>query len=61
MDGKTLVTLSGTVSRDAKVGDAVILTLSDGSKLTTQVVELSRGHWALAPALPPTSCWAEAV
>jgi len=44
VDGKTLVTLSGTVSRDAKVGDAVILTLSDGSKLTTQVVELSRGQ-----------------
>ncbi|MGU5551384.1 retention module-containing protein, partial [Aeromonas hydrophila] len=44
VDGKTLVTLSGTVSRDAKVGDAVILTLSDGSKLTTQVVELSNGQ-----------------
>ncbi|MGU5681183.1 retention module-containing protein, partial [Aeromonas allosaccharophila] len=43
-DGKTLVTLSGTVSGDAKVGDSVTLTLTDGSKLTTQVVVLDNGQ-----------------
>ncbi|MCE9850532.1 hypothetical protein LZ626_20925, partial [Aeromonas allosaccharophila] len=36
-DDKASVTLSGTVSGDAKVGDTVTLTLGDGSKLTTQV------------------------
>ncbi|MFB2830837.1 retention module-containing protein, partial [Aeromonas jandaei] len=39
-DDKARVTLSGTVSGDAKVGDTVTLTLADGSKLTTKVVDL---------------------
>ncbi|MFQ2150872.1 retention module-containing protein, partial [Aeromonas jandaei] len=39
-DDKARVTLSGTVSGDAKVGDTVTLTLADGSKLTTKVVGL---------------------
>src|SRR5690606_31250081 len=43
-DGKTPVTLSGTVSGDANVGDTVTLTLGDGSKLTTQVVALGTGQ-----------------
>ncbi|MGL6005610.1 retention module-containing protein [Aeromonas sobria] len=43
-DGKARVTLSGTVNGDAKVGDTVILTLGDGSKLTTQVVVLGNGQ-----------------
>ncbi|MCO7031135.1 Ig-like domain-containing protein, partial [Vibrio paracholerae] len=38
------VTLSGTVSGDAKVNDTVILTLGDGSKLETKVVELGSGQ-----------------
>ncbi|OKP43528.1 RTX toxin, partial [Aeromonas allosaccharophila] len=42
-DDKASVTLSGTVSGDAKVGDTVTLTLGDGSKLTTQVVVLGNG------------------
>ncbi|MGY4020103.1 Ig-like domain-containing protein, partial [Aeromonas salmonicida] len=43
-DGKTPVTLSGTVNGDANVGDTVTLTLGDGSKLTTQVVTLGNGQ-----------------
>ncbi|WP_421230528.1 retention module-containing protein, partial [Aeromonas jandaei] len=43
-DDKASVTLSGTVSGDAKVGDTVTLTLGDGSKLTTQVVVLGNGQ-----------------
>ncbi|HEH9429779.1 TPA: retention module-containing protein, partial [Aeromonas sobria] len=43
-DGKASVTLSGTVSGDAKVGDTVTLTLGDGSKLTTKVVDLDNGQ-----------------
>ncbi|PKQ51621.1 hypothetical protein CR151_20025, partial [Vibrio cholerae] len=37
-DDKASVTLSGTVSGDAKVGDTITLTLGDKSTLTTQVV-----------------------
>ncbi|MDV2344579.1 hypothetical protein, partial [Vibrio cholerae] len=36
---KASVTLSGTVSGDAKVGDTITLTLGDKSTLTTQVVD----------------------
>ncbi|WP_421352030.1 retention module-containing protein, partial [Aeromonas veronii] len=43
-DDKASVTLSGTVSGDAKVGDTITLTLGDGSKLTTQVVVLGNGQ-----------------
>ncbi|WP_303846399.1 retention module-containing protein, partial [Aeromonas sobria] len=43
-DDKASVTLSGIVSGDAKVGDTVILTLGDGSKLETQVVVLGNGQ-----------------
>ncbi|MGO4165177.1 Ig-like domain-containing protein, partial [Vibrio paracholerae] len=43
-DDKVSVTLSGTVSGDAKVNDTVILTLGDGSKLETKVVELGNGQ-----------------
>ncbi|WP_244081650.1 retention module-containing protein, partial [Aeromonas caviae] len=43
-DDKASVTLSGTVSGDAKVGDTVTLTVGDGSKLTTQVVVLGNGQ-----------------
>ncbi|WP_422641448.1 Ig-like domain-containing protein, partial [Vibrio paracholerae] len=43
-DDKVSVTLSGTVSGDAKVNDTVILTLGDGSKLETKVVELGSGQ-----------------
>ncbi|HBK7259680.1 TPA: Ig-like domain-containing protein, partial [Vibrio cholerae] len=51
-DGKASVTLSGTVSGDAKVGDAITLTLGDaitltlgdGSKLETKVVDLGNGQ-----------------
>ncbi|QWL56993.1 retention module-containing protein [Aeromonas jandaei] len=43
-DDKASVTLSGTVSGDAKVGDTVILTLGDGSKLETKVVDLGGGQ-----------------
>ncbi|MFR9721639.1 Ig-like domain-containing protein, partial [Aeromonas diversa] len=42
--GKSPVTLSGTVSGDAKVGDTVTLTLADQSTLTTQVVDLGGGQ-----------------
>ncbi|WP_429011087.1 retention module-containing protein, partial [Aeromonas allosaccharophila] len=43
-DDKASVTLSGTVSGDAKVGDTVTLTLGDGSKLETKVVDLGNGQ-----------------
>ncbi|MBL0475485.1 retention module-containing protein, partial [Aeromonas veronii] len=43
-DDKASVTLNGTVSGDAKVGDTITLTLGDGSKLTTQVVVLGNGQ-----------------
>ncbi|WMJ05878.1 Ig-like domain-containing protein [Aeromonas veronii] len=43
-DDKASVSLSGTVSGGAKVGDTVTLTLGDGSKLTTQVVVLGNGQ-----------------
>ncbi|MFQ1881135.1 retention module-containing protein, partial [Aeromonas veronii] len=43
-DDKASVTLSGTVSGDAKVDDTVILTLGDGSKLETKVVDLGNGQ-----------------
>ncbi|TQQ76170.1 Ig-like domain-containing protein, partial [Vibrio cholerae] len=43
-DGKASVTLSGTVSGDAKVGDTITLTLGDGSKLETKVVDLGNGQ-----------------
>lgn len=43
-DDKASVTLSGTVSGDAKVDDTVILTLGDGSKLSTKVVDLGGGQ-----------------
>uniref|UniRef100_UPI001F25415D Ig-like domain-containing protein n=1 Tax=Vibrio paracholerae TaxID=650003 RepID=UPI001F25415D len=43
-DDKASVTLSGTVSGDAKVDDTVILTLGDGSKLTTEVIDLGNGQ-----------------
>ncbi|MFQ1895386.1 retention module-containing protein, partial [Aeromonas veronii] len=42
-DDKASVTLSGTVSGDAKVGDTITLTLGDKSTLTTQVVDLGGG------------------
>ncbi|HDY8051671.1 TPA: Ig-like domain-containing protein, partial [Vibrio vulnificus] len=42
-DDKASVTLSGTVSGDAKVGDTITLTLGDGSKLETKVVDLGGG------------------
>ncbi|MFU7507805.1 hypothetical protein ACA545_03010 [Vibrio cholerae] len=37
-------TMSGTVSGDAKVGDDITLTLGDGSKLETKVVDLGNGQ-----------------
>ncbi|SPM18523.1 Ig-like domain-containing protein [Vibrio cholerae] len=43
-DDKASVTLSGTVSGDAKVGDTITLTLGDKSTLTTQVVDLGNGQ-----------------
>ncbi|MFM5531902.1 retention module-containing protein, partial [Aeromonas veronii] len=43
-DGESRVTLSGTVSGDAKVDDTVTLTLADGSKLATKVVDLGNGQ-----------------
>ncbi|EOX3438424.1 Ig-like domain-containing protein, partial [Vibrio cholerae] len=43
-DDKVSVTLSGTVSGDTKVNDTVFLTLGDGSKLETQVVDLGNGQ-----------------
>ncbi|HHQ4914664.1 TPA: retention module-containing protein, partial [Aeromonas veronii] len=43
-DDKASVTLSGTVSGDVKVDDTVILTLGDGSKLETKVVDLGNGQ-----------------
>ncbi|MFM5136817.1 retention module-containing protein, partial [Aeromonas rivipollensis] len=43
-DAKASVTLSGTVSGDAKVDDTVTLTLADGSKLSTKVVDLGGGQ-----------------
>ncbi|TXZ38570.1 Ig-like domain-containing protein, partial [Vibrio cholerae] len=43
-DDKASVTLSGTVSGDAKVGDDITLTLGDGSKLETKVVDLGNGQ-----------------
>ncbi|MFS1596819.1 Ig-like domain-containing protein [Vibrio cholerae] len=43
-DDKASVTLSGTVSGDAKVGDTITLTLGDGSKLETKVVDLGNGQ-----------------
>ncbi|MGN5030914.1 Ig-like domain-containing protein, partial [Aeromonas rivipollensis] len=43
-DDKASVTLSGSVSGDAKVDDTVILTLGDGSKLSTKVVDLGNGQ-----------------
>ncbi|WP_416201591.1 hypothetical protein [Vibrio cholerae] len=42
-DDKASVTLSGTVSGDAKVGDTITLTLGDKSTLTTQAVDFARG------------------
>ncbi|EJL6448825.1 Ig-like domain-containing protein, partial [Vibrio cholerae] len=41
---KASVTLSGTVRGDAKVGDDITLTLGDGSKLETKVVDLGNGQ-----------------
>ncbi|ELM6608142.1 Ig-like domain-containing protein [Vibrio cholerae] len=43
-DDKASVTLSGTVRGDAKVGDTITLTLGDGSKLETKVVDLGNGQ-----------------
>ncbi|NAR34293.1 Ig-like domain-containing protein, partial [Vibrio cholerae] len=43
-DDKASVTLSGTVRGDAKVGDDITLTLGDGSKLETKVVDLGNGQ-----------------
>ncbi|MDM5095613.1 Ig-like domain-containing protein, partial [Aeromonas rivipollensis] len=43
-DDKASVTLSGSVSGDAKVDDTVTLTLGDGSKLSTKVVDLGGGQ-----------------
>src|SRR5690606_36585177 len=43
LDDKVSVTLHGTVSGDAKVGDTVTLTLPDGSTITTSVVDLGGG------------------
>ncbi|MFB2872063.1 retention module-containing protein, partial [Aeromonas jandaei] len=43
-DGESRVTLSGTVSGDAKVDDTVTLTVADGSKLATKVVDLGNGQ-----------------
>src|SRR5690606_5461553 len=43
LDDKASVTLHGTVSGDAKVGDTVTLTLPDGSTITTSVAALSGG------------------
>ncbi|WWM74333.1 Ig-like domain-containing protein [Vibrio cholerae] len=60
-DDKVSVTLSGTVSGDAKVNDTITLTLGDGSKLETKVVELGNANWALVPAPPPTNWWAAAA
>ncbi|MFU7507604.1 hypothetical protein ACA545_01885 [Vibrio cholerae] len=42
------MTLSGTVRGDAKVGDDITLTLGDGSKLETKVVDLGNGQlWVI--------------
>ncbi|WP_139807645.1 Ig-like domain-containing protein, partial [Aeromonas salmonicida] len=54
-DGKTPVTLSGTVNGDANVGDTVTLTLGDGSKLTTQVVTLGNGQLGFSTSWASTS------
>src|SRR5690606_34007436 len=43
LDDKASVTLHGTVSGDAKVGDTVTLTLPDCSTITASVVALSGG------------------
>ncbi|ELM6611045.1 Ig-like domain-containing protein, partial [Vibrio cholerae] len=50
-DDKASVTLSGTVSGDAKVGDTITLTLGDKSTLTTQVVDLGGGKLGFSTSI----------
>ncbi|GIB27690.1 RTX toxins binding protein [Vibrio cholerae] len=50
-DDKASVTLSGTVRGDAKVGDDITLTLGDGSKLETKVVDLGNGQLGFSTSI----------